>query len=357
MNKLVKILLIVISATILLTGLTYAGRKMYEKVKEKATMTPIFTGELGNTDTNSVWVGTFQIAWNEFMNRVGDNIKFEDGPSILADELKKKTFTKDMISSEDYYVRVEKTTPELKASILKDIDEKFKMKNESILDQINFQPAGESYTMYAMLSKDFEFEIQFDKLGALGFGDTHESVEYFGINNASEENINDNVDVLFYNNNEDFSVKIKTKGNDELILYKTKSTKSFNDIYKEITEKSNAYNGKKYFTTSDELKVPYINVNTVINYNELCGRYIEGTNGMYIANALQNVKFNLNERGGNLTSEAGIESEYLNEDEETRCFYFNDDFVIFMKEKDKSMPYFALKVDNFDILVKENENK
>ena len=106
MNKLVKILLIVISATILLTGLTYAGRKMYEKVKEKATMTPIFTGELGNTDTNSVWVGTFQIAWNEFMNRVGDNIKFEDGPSILADELNKKTFTKDMISSEDYYVRV-----------------------------------------------------------------------------------------------------------------------------------------------------------------------------------------------------------------------------------------------------------
>ena len=43
MNKLVKILLIVISATILLTGLTYAGRKMYGKVKEKATMTPIFT--------------------------------------------------------------------------------------------------------------------------------------------------------------------------------------------------------------------------------------------------------------------------------------------------------------------------
>ena len=357
MNKLVKILLIVISATILLTGLTYAGRKMYEKVKEKATMTPIFTGELGNTDTNSVWVGTFQIAWNEFMNRVGGNIKFEDGPSTLADELNKKTFTKDMISAEDYYVRVEKTTPELKVSILKDIDEKFKMKNESILDQINFQPAGESYTMYAMLSKNFEFEIPFDKLGALGFGDSRERVEYFGINNASEENINDNVDVLFYNNNNDFSVKLKTKGNDELILYKTKSTKSFNDIYKEITEKANAYNGKKYFTASDELKVPYINVNTVINYNELCGRYIEGTNGMYIANALQNVKFSLNERGGNLTSEAGIESEYLKEDEETRCFYFNDDFVIFMKEKDKSMPYFALKVDNYDILVKENENE
>ena len=78
---------------------------------------------------------------------------------------------------------------------------------------------------------------------------------------------------------------------------------------------------------------------------------------MYIANALQNVKFNLNERDGNLTSEAEIESEYNKEYEETKFFYFNDDFVIFMKEKDKSMPYFALKVDNFDILVKENENK
>lgn len=38
MNKLVKILLIVISATILLTGLTYAGRKMYEKAKACHTL-------------------------------------------------------------------------------------------------------------------------------------------------------------------------------------------------------------------------------------------------------------------------------------------------------------------------------
>ena len=37
-NKLVKILLIVISATILLTGLTYAGRKMYEKAKACHTL-------------------------------------------------------------------------------------------------------------------------------------------------------------------------------------------------------------------------------------------------------------------------------------------------------------------------------
>ena len=37
-KELVKILLIVISATILLTGLTYAGRKMYEKAKACHTL-------------------------------------------------------------------------------------------------------------------------------------------------------------------------------------------------------------------------------------------------------------------------------------------------------------------------------
>ena len=44
MNKTLKILLILISTTIILTGITYASVKIYEKIKGQATMTPIFTG-------------------------------------------------------------------------------------------------------------------------------------------------------------------------------------------------------------------------------------------------------------------------------------------------------------------------
>lgn len=354
MNKVLKVLLIIISTAFILTGIAYASIKINEKIKGQATITPTFTGEIGNTDMNSIWIGSFQIGWNELLNKIGGEVKFEEGSSKLAEELNKKVFTKDMISSDSYYVKVEKTTPKLKGIIINDINKKFKIQDLSILNKMNFQTTGESYTIYSMLSKEFEFINPFDKLGEAKFSDYQKSVEYFGINNASDKRLDSNVEVLFYNNKDDFSVKLNTKGNDEVILYKTKNVKSFNDFYQEILDKSSKYNGEKFFSENDELKIPYINVETAINYDELCGRFIKGTNGMYIANALQNVKFNLNEKGGNLTSEAGITSEYLSENEKTRYFYFNDNFVLLMKEKDKSMPYFALKIDDLTNLVQKN---
>lgn len=83
--------------------------------------------------------------------------------------------------------------------------------------------------------------------------------------------------------------------------------------------------------------------------------FYKNENGLYIANALQNVKFSLNEKGGNLTSESGIKSEYMSVVEKARYFYFNDEFVLFMKEKDKELPYFALKIDNLDVLTLQDD--
>ncbi len=40
-------------------------------------------------------------------------------------------------------------------------------------------------------------------------------------------------------------------------------------------------------------------------------------------------------------------------DNEQRELFFTDDFVLFMKEKGKEKPYFALRVNNTDVLVKE----
>ena len=40
-------------------------------------------------------------------------------------------------------------------------------------------------------------------------------------------------------------------------------------------------------------------------------------------------------------------------DMDEREFNFTDTFVLFMKEKGKEKPYFALLVDNDDVLVKD----
>lgn len=280
-------------------------------------------------------------------------VEFEDGNSMLVDELNKRTFTKDMLSKDDYYIKVGKTSPKLKEEIKNELSQKFNINVSNVLDEIDFENdtnAIMGYTVYSMLMKNFEFIVPFDKLGGFRFDDSEGYVEYFGINNASDESLNQNVEVLFYNNQNDFAVKLKTKENEELILYMNETYTSFNDMYNEIEEKSKNYSGDKTFNQSDELKIPYINVDTIINYDELYGKIIKDTDQMYISNAIQNVKFTLNEKGGNLLSEATVVSEYNSLAENARFFNFTKPFIIFMKEENKSKPYFSLKVDNVNIL-------
>ena len=48
-------------------------------------------------------------------------------------------------------------------------------------------------------------------------------------------------------------------------------------------------------------------------------------------------------------------TEYMGIGQDTKYCYFQDTFIIFMKEANSDKPYFALKVDNNDILEKIEE--
>ena len=115
-------------------------------------------------------------------------------------------------------------------------------------------------------------------------------------------------------------------------------------------EKEKNYTGSREFLEPDEISIPYIHADTNIRYDELCGKEIKGTNGLYILNAIQTVQFNLNEKGGNVTSEAGLQDMYLSISDNPRYFKFTDRFVLFLKEKDKEKPYFAMSVDDTSML-------
>lgn len=56
-----------------------------------------------------------------------------------------------------------------------------------------------------------------------------------------------------------------------------------------------------------------------------------------------------------LAWKATMVTEYLSASLETKYCYFNDTFIVFMKEQNCDKPYFALKVDNTDILEKKEE--
>ena len=140
---------------------------------------------------------------------------------------------------------------------------------------------------------------------------------------------------------------LTTKDEDEVFLYKNSANKSFKDLYADMLKKESLYKGDKRFNNVDELRVPNIKFNEEKVFEELTNRRIMGTN--YVINqALETVQFDMNNAGVKLKSEAAmtIMTTSLGSEAEPRMFYFDDTFVIFLKEKERKNPYFALRVND-----------
>ncbi len=294
-----------------------------------------------------VWVGTFQLVWNDFIDKVVHNpIRFREGTPATVQELNKQEFTTADLSEKSYYKTTCRVTKKTKREIAKAIKKKFK-ESSDLLDSLDLTPRNDMFLIYAMLKKDFEFANAFDKLGTSDFGNGQKA-EYFGINYKSNDKLDDGVYVLFYNSKDDFAVKLATKDNDEVYLYKNSANKPFNYIYSDMNKKEQGFKGNAMFKKNDELKVPNIKFFEEKSFDELTGKRVMGTN-IVINQALETIKFNMNHKGVELKSEASMTFTKLSLDppeEAPRYFYFDDTFVVFLKEKGKNNPYFALRVND-----------
>lgn len=339
MNKVLKIFVISICATVALTGIVYATTVIYNKyiknnTNHNITMNPSYQSTLDENTINNLWVGTLDLAWKELEDKIGLNkIELEGEMPQIANDLNESTFSKEMLNPNDYKINVERTVTN-------------------------------GYKIDATLNKELNFLESFDNFNDYKwtFGNSDEAIKYFGINNASPEEMNKNVEILFYNklNNgsllsNDMAIKLKTKEGDEIILYRTDDKKSFDEYYEDIKAKTKNYKGRTEFSEDDELRIPYVKVNGMINYKQLYDKKIKNSKGLYIYDVIQNVNFYLNERGCNLSSKATMVTEYMGIGQDTKYCYFQDTFIVFMKEANSDKPYFALKVDNNDILEKVEE--
>lgn len=339
MNKTLRIFIIVILVGALLSGVVYAGTVIYNNYIKNNTnnnisLEPSYQSTIDENTINNLWVGTLDLAWKELENQLKvDKINLRDGNLPIVDDLNSSTFTESMLDPNDYNNIVERT-----------------------------QTGG--YKIDMSLNKKLQFLEAFDNFSDMRqwtFGDSDEYIKYFGINNASSENMNKNVEILFFDRNDsnsaysnDFAIKLKTQEGDEIILYRTDENKNFDEYYKDIQEKANKYTENKEFLNGDELRIPFVKVNGLIAYNELYRKEIKDTS-LYFDDVVQNVNFYLNEKGCNLSSQATLVTETIGVTTTARFCYFNDQFIIFMKESFSDQPYFALKVDNTDILEKKEE--
>lgn len=308
-----------------------------------------------STAQNRIWVGTFQLVWNELTDKiVKAPVKFLDFDSQMANNLNQKQFKKSNLNEKSYYVKSGIVSPALKAEIEKNIKSKFH-ETSDILKMFDFTYNPEKIFVYAMLKKDFRFTNAFDKLATGNFGNSQEKVKYFGINDNSNQKLYKNVSVLFYNDDNDFAVKLYTKGKDEVLLYRTNDDKTFDKYYAELNDKTAKYSGDKNFVKNDTLTIPDIKLYQETSFNELEGHQIVGTN-MQIDKTIETVDFRMNNKGVKLKSEAAIMLRCMSlAPREGRDFTFNNNFVLFLIEKNQNTPYYAMKVSDVAAINKTSK--
>lgn len=301
-------------------------------MKNKMNIVPTIISKI---EDNSIWCPTFQLIWNDLKNKiVGNNIVFiNDKDNKYVNELNQESFNELMINDNYYYKNYGYMTTELKDKIINDLKNKFNEKSD-ILERFSFSKNSKDYFLYSMLVRNFKFQEPFDIL----------SNNTFGIDENSKQSLFRNVKVLFYKD-DSYAVKLLTTSCDEVILYKGCLGNNFYETYKFIQENSN----EEEFNFDDTIKIKNINLDCEVKYDEITNRtfYDQNNNPLVISDALQTIKFNLDNTGGRIKSEAGMAVRFA-AIRYGRHFNFTNDFVLFVKEGDKDIPYLAININNIE---------
>ena len=306
---------------------------------------------------NAAWCGTFNLIWNDLKNDIAKQDIFFADNSNIVDNLNKGTFTTNELSENSYYKTYGTPSLELKAEIEKAIKEKFN-ETSDILDSFEWEGhTDKDYFLYSMLKKEFEYPKVFDKLDN-GTFENFSNVRYFGITGRTNDQVREQVEVLYYNSENDFALKIKTKSEDEIIVSVGNKEDNFLDIYNSIISESENYKEGKRFRDNDTFKMPYITFNLKEEITEVENKPFYFSNGdeYIIEKALQTIEFELDEKGGKVKSEAGM---MVNKSaamlEEPRRFNVDQTFTIFLIEEGKELPYFAAKISDISSVQSSTE--
>ena len=320
-------LTILIIIILLLCLVYYYTRKTTSTNIINVKLLPTIVSKL---EDNSIYSPTIQLIWNDLKKENnGDVVFIGDENNQTVRELNLETFKDSDISDSLYYKKYGFATPSLKKEIETEIYNKFN-ETSSILDDFTFEEDSKDYFFYSMLFKEFKFLKPFDKL----------TNDTFGIKESSNNELDNNLEVLFYYS-DSYAVLLKTKTGDEVILYKGGRSDSFIDTYNAL-----AKNEKSKFLASDTIIIHNLDFKVKQEYNDLEGHKIRLIDEEYLlSKVVQTVEFKIDNEGGKVKSEAGMNLKSTSL-EGGRHFDFTDNYMIFIKEEAKEIPYLMININD-----------
>lgn len=295
----------------------------------------------------------FQLIWNDFSDKlVKGNVVLVGGNPDIVNDLNKKRLKESMVSKNDLYKTIGKQTFATKKKIEKELKRKFHEKS-NLLESIEWtKKADDRYVLYAMFKKDVLFSKAYMDLNSQPFNNSKDYFKYFGVT-TNTENYKNFVSPVYYNNSNDFAVKLATKSGDEIILVTDNTNRKVFEIWDDFYQNKLSKKTNLEFDSEAELIIPQIDFKKSIKYDKITGKRIVNTN-LVVDSALEDIEFSLDKNGAKIRNEAvmSVTKMALFPEDIKKIYKFDKPFVLYIRSKNADVPYFALKIKDTTYLKK-----
>jgi len=316
---------------------------------------------------NYLYCATFQLAWNEFCDEFTQGPILLEGSPEMAEFLNQREVEKGILSEDSYLAMAGKFSEGIVDEIRAEMKTKFPDAAPVMLEDLN--ASGESALVaYSYLHKSLPFREEFDDLKARVFhsqdGDvrvTTFGVEDFKWKSPRYAALNKQVTILDYVSDDDFVLRLNTTLRDEeLVLAKIMPAESLDATITAVTRRIENPLGASFSSDlkpKETLAVPVVKVGVRRDYSELLGRHSQnpGFEAYFVSYAQQATRFRLDATGARVESEAAYaektpEIPHLRPQPKPRQFIFDKPFLIYLRQLDAEVPYFALWVETAEVM-------
>jgi len=283
---------------------------------------------------NSIYAPTFLFAWAQIKNNYKSPINVSASNSIDFKLINQSNTFQNSLDKSEYNLTIDASTDGIEASAYFKKTLPFSVKFHSLSDSILFAKCR---------VKSFGIEYQDDILEK-------------------------NYKILYYLDDEHFAIKLipEDKSNEIFLVKGIDFLGTFTDLYKRmdqwiekgIQEQKNVDKQWRYsFEHADYLSIPVIKFNLGTNYKSLEGqKFTVNSSPHSIVLAYQQTAFELNENGAIVESYGHAVTDSVGalpkEKPTPKKMIFDKPYVLFIKKKNNPYPYFAMKVMNTELMMK-----
>jgi len=314
---------------------------------------------------NVIWCSSFQLAWN----RMKDDVIRAPVEVVDAEELAARLNfaeqTAGDLEPDSVYAAAGRINQGIIGTIQKDMAAKFP--SHSVPDFSDFANIPEGILAYSYLIANVPFKYPYRQHKyEFIFTDSNgveTNVDAFGVwgYGSQYKRMRRQAEILYYQQDDNFQMKefaIDLCRHSEpyqvvvaVVEPKDSLAQTLNYIHNQIADFKQTDNYKKriFLGGADVLKVPEMFWEIDHRFDELIGKIITNANpSMPILEAKQWIKFKLDRYGAMLESESTIGVGASGRD-----FIFDRPFLVYMKKRDSEQPFFAMWVDNAELLNKK----